>query len=145
MYSNRISQYLPQDEAVHVPPVAPAGFVCIPVFFMPMAQMAAAMPDIYRQALERAQADARWSRLQRRMFSNARSIRSVMPSGRRRRGNHRWSSSKGSALRVSGTIRNMGARTHPSPGHLVRASRPFLDLEALAAPAAQIQARRESP
>lgn len=75
MYSNRISQFLPGDDVqtdAPVPaPAAPSGFVIVPVAFFAVGPMQAVpqQPDIYRIAREQAQADVRWSHIQKRLFS----------------------------------------------------------------------------
>ncbi len=75
MYSNRISQFLPgedvQPDSPAAAPAAPSGFVIVPVTFFAVGPVQAMpqQPDIYRIAMEQAQADVRWSRIQKRLFS----------------------------------------------------------------------------
>lgn len=83
MYSNRISQYFASDELPQAAPAAaapaaapPTGFVIVPVAFFAVAQVQAftqqqqpQQPDIYRIAREQAIANARWSAIEKRLFS----------------------------------------------------------------------------
>jgi len=82
MYSNRISQYFASDELPQAAPAAaapeaaaPTGFVIVPVAFFAVTQVQGftpqqpQQPDIYRIAREQAIANARWSAIEKRLFS----------------------------------------------------------------------------
>jgi hypothetical protein len=73
MHSNRISQFLASDDvpAAAQATAVPAGFVVVPVTILAVRQdqPVAPQPDIYRIAREQALADARWSAIEKRLFS----------------------------------------------------------------------------